>query len=89
MTNSVQLLPPPDLAPRKHLWTLIPVARLDGHEFPDGNDRTFRTCSQCQMIKVTVHTPDGKRAWREWRTKDGKIWQGDATPPCVEISEGA
>ncbi len=45
----------------------------------DGNERT---CARCGLIKVTVHPPRGF-PWREWRTDKGKLWQGDATPPCL------
>lgn len=74
--------------PRRHAWDPIPKAMLAATEFPDGNARTLRTCSQCGMIKVTVHSPDG-RAWREWRTKSGDVWHGQATPPCLEILDAS
>lgn len=77
--------PPP---PRQHSWNVVPVARVHGIEFPDGNGRTLRTCSHCGMVKVTVHAAGGSRAWREWRTKDGQVWHGELTPPCLEILEG-
>ena len=68
---------------RQHTWNVIPVARLDGTEFPDGNARTLRSCSICGMVKVTVHGRGDRTAWREWRTKDGKVWVGELTPPCL------
>jgi len=73
---------------RQHAWNAIPIkflSAVDEHgnrQFPDGNARTLRTCSQCDMVKVTVHPPHGN-AWREWRTKDGKVWVGELTPPCL------
>jgi hypothetical protein len=50
----------------------------------DGNDRTERVCLSCGLVKITVHPPKGF-AWREWRTRDGKPWVGDITPPCLGI----
>jgi hypothetical protein len=52
--------------------------------FPDGNARTLRPCTHCGIIKVTVHSNDG-RAWREWRTKRGSVYVGDLTPPCLGV----
>ena len=49
----------------------------------DGNDRTEKTCANCLLVKITVHPVRGL-PWREWRTKEGKGWVGDSTPPCVE-----
>jgi hypothetical protein len=71
----------PDTEPaRNHSWgepkTILP------HESPDGNERTDRVCSLCSMVKITVH-PGRGFPWRAWRTKDGKLWVGDATPPCL------
>jgi hypothetical protein len=48
----------------------------------DGNDRSERRCVDCNLIRITVH-PDHGDGWREWRTADGKEWQGSATPPCI------
>lgn len=66
----------------KHAWNAIPVARMAGIDFEDGNDRTLRTCANCGLIKVTVHAAGGSHAWREWRTQDGQVWRGELTPPC-------
>jgi hypothetical protein len=55
---------------------------LHGSESPDGNDRTERHCEHCGLVKITVHPPSGI-PWREWRTRDGRMWVGEATPPCL------
>lgn len=55
---------------------------LDGHDCPDGNSRTERPCAHCEIIKITVHPPHGY-PWREWRTKGGNVYVGEATPPCL------
>lgn len=59
---------------------------LPGSEFPDGKERTLKSCIHCGIIKVTVHNGDG-HAWREWRTKGGDIYAGELTPPCLPIEE--
>ena len=56
--------------------------RIPACESPDGNDRTEKTCAKCSLVKITVHGPQGF-PWREWRTKEGKPWHGDSTPPCL------
>lgn len=61
---------------RKHRWG-------DGVCVGDHLDRTERSCALCGLVKVTVHPPQGF-PWREWRTRDGKVWRGDATPPCLD-----
>jgi hypothetical protein len=86
-TAKVHTMPKREPPPRRHSWNELPVSRLAACEFPDGNARTLRVCNQCGMVKVTVHGGDGS-AWREWRTKDGKVWQGKLTPPCLENQNG-
>ena len=55
---------------------------LVAHETPDGNERHERTCLQCGMTRITVVPPHGY-PWHEWRTRDGQVWVGEATPPCL------
>lgn len=69
-------------AERRHRWPPESERRLHGSQFPDGCDRTEKTCPLCGLVKVTVHAPHDF-PWREWRTRDGKPWTGDATPPCL------
>lgn len=69
----------------RHTWPHMVEAGyccLDGSQYADGNARTERTCIACGLVKVTVHPPHGL-PWREWRTAAGKVWRGDATPPCL------
>jgi hypothetical protein len=80
MTAAVDQLP---VRERQHRWPIETEKRLHGSEFPDGNDRTERSCPLCGMARVTVHGAGDHSAWREWRTKDGSVWVGTATPPCL------
>lgn len=64
-----------------HEWDHENEKRLAACEFKDGNARTEKTCRHCGMVKITIHYPVGFPG-REWRTKDGKRWWGQATPPC-------
>jgi hypothetical protein len=73
---------PMDLVTKKHRWDRDKWRYLDGHESPDGNSRTERPCGNCGLVKITVHPPHGN-SWREWRTKGGQVYVGDATPPCL------
>lgn len=71
---------------RRHSW-------INEHwvaECADGNARTERECAHCHLMKITVHPPHGL-PWREWRTKNGEVWQGTATPPCLVdvVNEGS
>ncbi|MPZ58455.1 MAG: hypothetical protein GEU91_18575 [Rhizobiales bacterium] len=70
---------------RKHRWE--GHRWIHGHDSPDGCSRTERTCVLCTMVKITVHPPQGL-PWREWRTFDGKVWHGTATPPCLDRVAG-
>ena len=67
-------------AARRHRWNENEPVRLAACD--DGNDRTEKTCPQCGVVKITVHPPKGF-PWREWRTKEGHVWTGALTPPCV------
>ena len=67
---------------RKHLWPPDSEVRLAATEFADGCARTEKTCPLCGLVKVTAHPPQGW-PFREWRVCGGKVWRGDATPPCV------
>lgn len=67
----------------QHRWQDAPERRIHGTEFDDGNARTERTCSHCQLVKITVHAADGSRAWREWRHPASLTrFQCEHTPPC-------
>lgn len=66
---------PPTPLPRRHKWG-------EGVLVGEHLDRTERTCSFCGMVKITVHPPQGW-PWREWRTREGKRWEGERTPPCL------
>jgi len=68
---------------RKHEWRKLPAVYLAAADSPDGNGRTERPCSLCGLRKITVHGAQGF-PWREWRTAAGKVWTGEATPPCLE-----
>ena len=67
----------------RHSWNAADPVRRSGVDSIDGNDRTEKTCPACGLVKITVHPARGL-PWREWRTKEGKGWVGDSTPPCVE-----
>jgi hypothetical protein len=62
----------------RHKWG-APVTVIDGT--PSNCEQTERTCVLCEMVKVTVHPPQGM-PWREWRPKDGPQIQLEHTPPC-------
>lgn len=69
----------------RHSWDHNNAKRIPACESPDGNGRTERTCLNegCGLVKITVHGGDGRCCWREWRTKDGFVWKGESTPPCL------
>jgi hypothetical protein len=71
--------------PRRHRWNEGTENRIPACETADGNDRTEKTCALCGLVKITVHPPQGL-PWREWRTKAGGMWAGQATPPCIEAA---
>ncbi len=73
-----------ELPARKHRWDRDRTTHLAAAEFADSNGRTFRPCVLCNMVRITVHGGDGKSFWREWRTRDGELWVGEATPPCLD-----
>jgi hypothetical protein len=68
-----------------HKWDHDKARFIAAHESPDGNGRHERTCIVCQMTKITIIPPRGLGGfpWHQWRTKDGDIWTGEATPPCL------
>jgi hypothetical protein len=76
------------LPPRRHRWNALPERRIPACESIDGNDRTEKPCALCGLVKITVHPARGY-PWREWRTKAGKGWVGDATPPCGDTPASA
>jgi hypothetical protein len=65
----------------RHAWDHANERRLSSG--PDGNARNERDCIHCGMTRITVIPPHGF-PWHEWRTREGKVWVGEATPPCVE-----
>ena len=85
--TTTDLMPPLEFPakPRsRHSWNLDTIKHLAATEFADGNGRTERTCQHCGMVRITVHYPQGFPG-KEWRTRDGKVWQGQMTPPCLEV----
>src|SRR4029077_1506178 len=48
--------------------------------------QTERTCFNCGAIKVTVHGPD-KKAWREWRERNGGEQCRRPEPECSATAE--
>lgn len=73
--NAPAALPKVSPLPRRHKWG-------DGVRVGERLDHTERTCALCGMVKITVHPPQGF-PWREWRTREGKPWQDENTPPCL------
>lgn len=71
------------MATRKHQWDHAGTRRMAGVDRDDGNARNECDCLLCGLTKITIIPPHGW-PWREWRTKDGAIWKGQATPPCIE-----
>jgi hypothetical protein len=80
-----EALPPVDLPvrARRHSWNNDNPVTILPSEAHDGNERTERSCKLCGMVKITVHGAEGL-PWREWRTKNGDRWWGQATPPCLD-----
>lgn len=74
---------------RKHRWPPDSERRIHGSEYPDGNDRTEKTCPHCGLVKITVHPAGGGIPWREWRHKNGSAIALEHTPPCVEDGAAA
>jgi hypothetical protein len=70
-------------ASARHSWNSTDPKSIAACDSLDGNDRTEKTCAACGLVKITVHPPRGL-PWREWRTKAGKGWVGDSTPPCID-----
>jgi len=52
-----------------------------------GCEETWRECSLCAVVKITVHPPMGI-PWREWHL-GGKQFKMDATPPCLRAEAAA
>lgn len=69
--------------PLRHDWVNGAQKRIPACESPDGNDRTHKTCALCDLVKVTIHYPDGSHPGREWITASGEKWVGTNTPPCI------
>mgnify|MGYP001562051304 FL=1 len=84
--TSIDLVPALEFPakPRRHSWNLDTVKHLAAVACKDGNGRTERTCEHCGMVKITVHYQRGLPG-REWRTRKGDLWQGQMTPPCLEV----
>lgn len=80
------LIPPADIVPKKirqrsrlHKWS-EPIP-FEHH--------TERHCQFCSLIRVTMHTPDGK-AWREFKYgMNGKQFQARFTPRCDPSAEAS
>lgn len=78
MVSDVSKLPAAEPSARRHRWG-------EGVLVGEYLDRTERTCVHCGLVKITVHPPQGW-PWREWRTREGKRWEGENTPPCLEAA---
>ncbi len=73
----------------------LPTAADQQHKFGAEVRRPFdplrdrrqieRTCELCGVVKITVQGPDN-RFWREWRTTDGKQFEGP-TPRCEVVPQ--
>ena len=66
----------------RHEWNDGAERRLAATDAGDGNARNERDCLHCGMTRITVIPPHGY-PWHEWRTRDGQVWVGEATPPCL------
>jgi hypothetical protein len=78
--------PPTTITPhRTHKWN--PPYTVLPSESHDGNERTERLSTNCNLVKITVHPANGF-PWREWRTHEGKMAYFSMTPPCLERVEG-
>jgi hypothetical protein len=54
---------------------------------PSGCEETHRVCTQCQIIKITVHPPDRRsHPYRLWQYPDGERADG-LTPLCAPHGE--
>jgi cytochrome c5 len=71
-----------------HEWDHANEKRLAASDSPDGCARNERTCMNCHMVKITVIPPHGY-PWTQWRTRDGQVWVGEATPPCIVVPKAA
>jgi hypothetical protein len=75
--------------PARHEWDHRNSRLLSGFGAADGCARNERTCFKCGVVRITVMPPHGY-PWHEWRTKDGGMYVGEATPPClVRVVVGA
>lgn len=78
-------MPVNHMASTRHKWPEDRHAKIFlAQETRDGLERHERTCIQCGMTRITVIPPVGW-PWHEWRTKDGPVWVGEATPPCLFV----
>lgn len=79
-TNIARLPAPKNRPP--HIFG-DPVS-INPDPFRARHQQTERTCSVCQLVKVTVHHPDG-RAWREWRLPRcaDQIDDDQGAPACI------
>ena len=69
----------------RHKWNHANERRLPAYDAKDGNARNERDCTQCGMTRITVIPPQGF-PYHEWRCKDGGVWHGEATPPCLGVA---
>lgn len=68
---------------RNHSWDPEKTKKILACDSPDGNERTERTCKNCDLVKITIHYPHGFPG-REWRHPSGGKIALSRTPPCVE-----
>src|ERR1700674_825877 len=71
-----------------HKWDYDSEQRIAASACADGNDRNAKGCLNCKLIKVTIIPPRGF-PWHEWHTRDGKVWVGEAPPPCLVVPKVA
>lgn len=69
----------------RHKWG--DPLRFAPEDRPSGCAQTERTCTQCGLVKVTVHPPRGVPwiEWRDWECREQKQQHG--TPPCDRAAQ--
>jgi hypothetical protein len=80
--SDVPSIAPKDDTPRRHRWDDENILRIPAHESDNGCSQTHRTCLHCQIVRITMHPPQGF-PWPEF-ILPGKVMSErfDLTPPC-------